>query len=199
MKVERKSMKVPVERQVPNILVIDLEMNQPSEKIIELGYVIGNPLTNEIFLRRSILIDPQETISPEIIALTGITQEMVNGASSLDAAYEVMVEEVKNFSALTLIHQWGVPDAAILRHQLNASKWIFGRRWLDVKALAQSHAIIHGHKFAGGLKRMAGRIGIQVSRTEAHRADYDAEITFLVHSRLSRFFLLPISGRSMTK
>jgi hypothetical protein len=48
MKGESESMKAPVERQVANILVLDLEMNQPSEKIIELGYVIGNPLTRDI-------------------------------------------------------------------------------------------------------------------------------------------------------
>lgn len=173
------------------ILVLDLEMNQPSEKIIELGYVIGNLETKEILIRKSVFVNPEETLSPDIIKLTGISQSIVDGASTLQDAYDTMVADVKSIGALTMIHQWGVSDSFLLRKQLGENaNWIFGRRWIDTKALSQTHALVHKKKLRGGLKRMAGQIGIQVSSELAHRADYDAEITFLVHCNLADHFLL---------
>ena len=177
--------------EVKNVLVIDLELNQPSEKIIELGYVIGNPKTNDILCRNAILVNPEERMADEIVELTGITQEMVDGGTDLRSAYNAMVRDVDKHKAITVIHQWGVGDTHLLKRQLaDDDIWRFGLRWLDVKALSQAHGIIHGVKFYGGLRKMAGRLGIQVSSQKAHRADYDAEMTFLLHSRLSRYFLL---------
>ena len=166
-----------------------MELNQPSEKIIELGYVIGNPKSGEILCSNSILVNPEETLAEVIIDLTGITQEMVDGGTDIRSAYNAMVRDVNKYEALTVIHQWGVGDTSLLKTQLaDDDLWKFGRRWLDVKALSQAHGIINGVKFYGGLRKLAARLGIQMSREKAHRADYDAEITFLLHSRLSHFF-----------
>ncbi len=175
---------------VRNILVIDLELNQPSEKIIELGYIIGNPKSGEIVTKNSILVDPGECLSNEIIALTGITQDMVNKGQNLQFAYEIMLNDDVAYNALNIIHQWGVGDTNLLKKQLGSiNNWNFGRSFIDVKALSQAHSIIHGMSCYGGLRKMAGRLNIEMSKEKQHRADYDAEITFLVYNKLSKIFL----------
>lgn len=175
---------------VKNILVIDLELNQPSENIIELGYVIGNPKSGEIFTKNSILVNPNETLSDVIIELTNITQEMVDSGVTLQSAYQTMVADVVKYEAIPVIHQWGVGDTFLLKKQLGYElEWIFGRRFIDVKALSQAHSIIHGVNCYGGLRKMAARLGIEMNRKNQHRADYDAEITFLLHGKLSQAFL----------
>src|SRR5918911_436132 len=108
-------------RLVKNILVIDLELNQPSESIIELGYVIGNPKSGEILRKNSILINPNETLSEVIIELTSITQDMVDSGSSLHFAYQTMVADVVKYEAIPVIHQWGVGDSFLLKKQLGDS------------------------------------------------------------------------------
>jgi hypothetical protein len=57
------------------VISIDLEMNMPSQKIIQLGYVIGDPITGRVFVSRSLTINPNEILNPEITALTGILTE----------------------------------------------------------------------------------------------------------------------------
>jgi DNA polymerase III alpha subunit (gram-positive type) len=136
-------------------------------------------------------VNPEEILSPDIIKLTNISQSMVDTASTLQNAYDTMTIDVKTFDVLNMIHQWGVSDSFLLRKQLGENtNWIFGRRWIDTKALSQTYALMHKKKLRGGLKRMAGQLGIQVSSELAHRADYDAEITFLLHCKLAQHFLL---------
>ena len=55
-------------------LALDLELNQPSGKIIQVGVAIGDKNTRfEDYVVRKWLIDPQEPISEFINDLTGIT------------------------------------------------------------------------------------------------------------------------------
>lgn len=175
---------------VKNILVIDLELNQPSERIIELGYVIGNPKSSELIRRNSVLVNPYELLSNEIINLTGISQAMVDVGNNLQFAYDTMVHDALRYEAIPIIHQWGVGDMLLLQHQLDDEiDWIFGRRFIDIKSLSQAHSIIHGVNCYGGLRKMAARLGIKMSREKQHRADYDAEIAFLLYSKLSHLLL----------
>ena len=161
------------------IIVFDLELNQPSEKIIEIGYVIGDLASLEIKERQSIIVNPNESLAPEIITLTGISQDEVNNGQSLAEAYQKMVSSVNHHNAKPILFQWGVGDAHLLKSQLPSDiEWPFGRRWIDVKALAQVDALMNGYKVYGGLKKMAARRGIIVDGEKAHRADYDAEMTF---------------------
>lgn len=177
-------------QKVKNVVVIDLELNQPSEKIIELGYVIGNPQSGIIVAKNSIIVNPEEQLSEFIIGLTNISQAMVDGGHALQVAYQTMIDDVAKYQAIPIIHQWGVGDTNLLKNQLGTEMpWIFGRRFIDVKALSQAHSIIHGINCFGGLRKMAARLGIAMDRQNQHRADYDAEITFLLYSTLSRAFL----------
>ena len=55
-------------------LALDLELNQPSGKIIQVGVAIGDKNTRfEDYVVRKWYIDPQEPISEFINDLTGIT------------------------------------------------------------------------------------------------------------------------------
>ena len=55
-------------------LALDLELNQPSGKIIQVGIAIGDKNTRfEDYVVRKWYIDPQEPISEFINDLTGIT------------------------------------------------------------------------------------------------------------------------------
>jgi len=93
------------------------------------------------------------------------------------------------YNANPILFQWGVGDTTLLRKQLPAEvEWPFGRRWIDVKALSQVDAIVNGIKAYGGLKKMARRKGISVDTEKAHRADYDAEITFMLVTQLALNF-----------
>jgi len=62
---------------------LDLEMAQPSKKIIQIGAVVGNIVTGEILEKLSIIVNPKEQLTEFIINLTGITQEDVNNGVTL--------------------------------------------------------------------------------------------------------------------
>ena len=70
--------------------VLDLEMNQPSGAIIQIGAVCMDMKTGIIKSQFSQYINPQEKLDERIIALTGITQEMVDGGRSLKHVLEEM-------------------------------------------------------------------------------------------------------------
>jgi DNA polymerase III alpha subunit (gram-positive type) len=125
------------------------------------------------------------------MALTGITQDMIDSGMGLIHAYNEMVNDVKKFNALPILHQWGVPDAYILKKELNdPNNWCFGRRWIDIKALAQTSLIINGKNFYGGLNKMSNKLGLPMQGPGAHRAGFDAMQTFLLYGHLARQFLL---------
>lgn len=120
------------------ILSLDLELNQPSQKIIQIGYAIGDITTKEILKTGSIFVDPKEPLNPEIIALTGIEDSMVQGAGTLQEAYAVMRADFIAYDCFINPITWGGGDTTLLREQLGleGDRWIFGRRWFDVKTLA---------------------------------------------------------------
>ena len=67
-------------------IAVDLEMNQPSRKIIQIGAICFEPDTGKIVAKFHMFVNPGEPISPEIIELTHITDEMVNFAPNIQAA-----------------------------------------------------------------------------------------------------------------
>jgi len=66
---------------VTNFICFDLELNQPSEKIIQLGAIAGNIQTGEILESLSAYINPGEPLDPKIITLTGITVRWASSGS----------------------------------------------------------------------------------------------------------------------
>lgn len=170
-----------------NIISIDLEMNQPSGKIIQLGYVIANAKTQKILVRETVYVDPREELSPEITLLTGITEmDIKSQGGSLRDAYDKMVSDMNAFECNKHAIQWGL-DHDELRVQLNLSweEYVFRRRGHDIKTFYQMWAIVtpQGRTIAG-LERALRNLGMEFDGTP-HQAEDDAYNTLCVFFELS--------------
>ncbi len=87
-----------------NIIVVDLEMAQPSRRIIQIGAVYMNLKTGFIVDKFNCYVNPEEELSDFIIKLTGISQKQVNnGIKIQDALTEfwawTKAKECKNIQA----------------------------------------------------------------------------------------------------
>lgn len=181
-----------------NLISLDLELNMPSGKIIEVGYVIFNVKTKKVLLEKSILVEPMEVITEEITQLTGITNEMVRGQKSIYQAFEELLADKEKYQASKYVVQWGSGDIHQLIKQghvktdnpFNTSSY-FGTRYYDVKSLCDIYqmAIPQG-KTKGGLQIAMKRLGIEPQRLPAHRALPDAYNTMLVFNYLVDKFKL---------
>lgn len=170
-------------------LSLDLEMNQPSGRIIEVGVCMGSAhLPEDEWITRRWLLDPQEPLAPAIVELTGITQDELAACA---VPWEQMALEL---SALIGQHEpfvnpvtWGGGDSQALLEGLRAREIDFphlGRRWLDVKTM---HSFL---TFAGGKGKPSGGLSSVMARHKLkfigkpHRAGVDAFNTLRLYFRL---------------
>ena len=169
------------------LLALDLEMNQPSGRIIQVGAVLGDVTSGEIVARFSehVLID--EVISPEIVALTGITQEAVDAAAPLDAVHARLLAWMRPFEARRVMNPltWGGGDVETLRRQLGVDLegWPFGRRWIDAKTIYVAYRMSVGEVSHGGLRRALKAMKMSFEG-RGHDAGDDALNTFRIYCAL---------------
>jgi inhibitor of KinA sporulation pathway (predicted exonuclease) len=167
---------------------LDLEMNQPSGRIIQVGAVVGNIFTGEILDRLSVFVNPHEELNPEIIKLTKIKQEQADNGVTLEEAYHQLKSmHLKHKSFVNCI-TWGGGDSKELGDQLKAENpnftgWCFGRRWIDVKTLFVSWRFANRQPIQGGLARSMAKIGLNY-QGHAHDARWDAENTFHAYRKM---------------
>lgn len=173
-----------------NYTSLDLEMNQPSGAIIQIGAVIGNMNTGEIVEKVSYFIKIPEILNPCIVELTGITDEMLaTDGMDLHDAYLLLKELHKKHACFMNPITWGGGDSYYLKAQLELdpkfipSQWCFGRRWIDCKTVFITLAIGAGLKIQSGLARSMVRSGLVFKGTK-HRADDDALNTFILYRHL---------------
>lgn len=171
-----------------NYLALDLELNQPSGKIIEIGVVIGNR-TDGVIDEMSWLIDPIESIDESIVELTGINDDLIveRGVSLGYAAAELSAMIVKHSCFVNPV-QWGHGDAELLKSELRLAGIDFphfGRRTIDVKTICTFLSKAVGRKPNGGLKSHVERYGL-VFLGQAHRACFDARATLELFFELLR-------------
>lgn len=168
-------------------LALDLELNQPSRRIIQVGAVIGHvDQEPKEWTRRSWLLSPQESLNPTIVELTGITDEQIaqQAVSWSQMATELgaLIHEHKPFVNPV---SWGEDSAtlkaAILEQGLEFP--FFGRRWIDVKTIHVFNAMACGARHTGGLSSVMARYGLQF-QGRAHQADVDAYNTLRLYFRL---------------
>ena len=159
-------------------LALDLEFNQPSGKIIQVGVCIGAASgTPAAYLTRQWYVDPEEQISPEIVALTGITQEDVSmRATPLAEVAQALSQLISEYDCFVNPVTWGGGDserllAAFASHGIAFPH--FGRRWLDVKTMHSFLQLSAGRNPGGGLRSCMTRYKLPFIGT-AHRADVDA-------------------------
>ena len=169
-----------------NFLSFDLELNQDptGAKIIEIGACIGDTKTREIIAQYSAFVDPHEILQEHIIKLTGITQSDVDNAGTLLEAYVGMCKMAELHECARMPVVWGCGDGHALRQELpKDTKWLFGRRELDVKALYQSYQVAVEGKLQAGLAKAMTKLGLQFAGKK-HRAVDDAINTFLIFCEL---------------
>jgi inhibitor of KinA sporulation pathway (predicted exonuclease) len=179
-----------------NFLSLDLELNQPSNLIIQIGAVAGNLKTGEVVGRLSVFVRIPEPLNPYIVTLTGITEEMLEkeGVDLLDA-----YQQLKRFHEAHLCHTnpitWGGGDSREVQEQLltlypnvfDKERYLFGRRWFDVKTTFQDWCFSQDIKMQGGLAKSMTKLGLAF-RGRKHRADDDAYNTFVLkHELLKKF------------
>ena len=178
----------------PLIVSIDLEFNQPSKKIIQIGAVIGDLTTGQVVDRFSIFINPVEALAPEIVKLCGIKQADVDSAPDIKEAYRQLTIWLKPYAGQRSLNPltWGGGDSEDLRLALAMDRedrdtWVFGRRWLDVKAVYIAWRAAHQRPGDGGLARSMSKLGLAF-RGRRHNALDDAENTFAVYVALLKQF-----------
>lgn len=183
---------------------LDLEMNQPSGKIIQIGAVVGNIRTGEILDRFSMHVNCNEILNPEIIKLTGITQKQVNsGVDLLEAFRQLRELHLKHGSFINPI-TWGGGDAQEIKLQLEyefvkeaIGSWPFGRRWIDVKTFFVGYRIANEEEIQGGLARAMTKVGLKFEGRK-HDAQDDAENTFRMYIRMLSLFKIEDKGEKIT-
>jgi len=171
---------------------LDLELNQPSENIIQVGIVIGDVYTGHVHEKKDwIIYVPEVTdpINPFITQLTTITQEMVNGGVLLTEAYKEMTELYHKHNCTLNFVTWGGGDHKALRKQLydlweqigngEYLAWEYGHREFDVKTVFLACAMAQKLKVRSGLAKSMTRVGMAFKGTK-HWAPDDAENTFLL-------------------
>jgi inhibitor of KinA sporulation pathway (predicted exonuclease) len=167
---------------------LDLEMNQPSKSIIQIGAVVGNITTGQILEKLSVFVNPNERINPEITKLTGITQQDVDNGVTLLEAYGKLKRMHENYGSFINSITWGGGDSQELLEQLKKNHpdfegWCFGRRWIDTKTLFVSWRFANGQPIQGGLARSMTKVGLQFQGRK-HDARDDAFNTFLMYVKM---------------
>jgi len=168
------------------LTVLDLEMNQPSGKICQIGAVIGDTITGEIEHRLRIYVNPGEPIAPYITELCGITQEQIDAEGvTLAEAYNQLRDWHLKYGEFMNPVTWGGGDSQEIYDQLDEStreNWCFGRRWIDAKTLVVSRMIVRDNKvYSGGLASAMKRFGLTFQGRK-HDAQDDAENTWKIYN-----------------
>ena len=171
---------------------IDLEMNQPSQKIIQIGACVGNIRTGQVFEKLSVFVNPLEKINPYITELTKITDSDVDHGLTLEEAYNKLRKMHENYSAFVNPITWGGGDSQEMLNQLkqenpNFEGWCFGRRWIDTKTLFVSWRFARGEPIQGGLARSMTKLGLKFEG-QKHNATDDAVNTFRMYCAMLKKF-----------
>lgn len=179
------------------IVALDLEMNQPSGRIIQIGAVIGDVRTGEILSRFDAKVNPLEELDPRIAKLTGISAEVVAAAAPLAAAGEAFKEWLDPFAETRTLNPltWGGGDTETLREQLGCQdeRWHFGRRWIDVKTLYAAWRMAQGKDISGGLAKAMTKLKLAFQGRK-HDALDDALNTFRMYRALLAEFRAQAPG-----
>jgi len=163
-------------------IAIDLEMNMPSEKIIQLGYVIFNPLRDDRMIKRCIDIKIDEPITPYITDLTGITQDQNDRGVTMRVAMEVLKKDIVDYNPRLHVLEWGNGDSRLLH--LQSGEQVF-KAPVNVKALYQTYALYSGLSIVAGLKKSMDYLGMEF-KGRPHNALDDAHNTALLFLEIGK-------------
>lgn len=162
-------------------LALDLELNQPSGKIIQVGIAIAKADDKfENYFTKKWYINPNEPIGQFINDLTGITDSDI---SSYCVGHETIAREIgeliKEHRCFVNPVTWGGGDSVELLAEFSKNCVDFphfGRRWIDCKTFYTFMMFARGKNPSGGLASAMGVFKLQF-KGAAHRADIDAANT----------------------
>lgn len=168
-----------------NLMSLDLELNQPSKSIIQIGIAVGDLDTGDILTTGCWNIQVNEIISDYITTLTGITQDDVDNGNNLYYAYNKLCQIHTNYECLRNPITWGSGDSEALRKELEKDddSFIFGRRWIDAKTVYVSSCLANNRKYKGGLSSSLSKLNMKFEG-QKHNAKDDAVNTFRIYHRL---------------
>ena len=168
---------------------LDLEMNQPSGRVIQIGAVVGDVYTGEIVGKFSQLVDTGEDIHPEIIKLTKINNKKIkeSGVSLLEA-YNKLVSFRDEHKAFICPLSWGA-DADYLKNQLlkegHSVDWAFGYDGeFNVKKLYQTYRWAMEKKLQGGVASAVKKFGRKFEGQKHDALDDSLNTFYIFHEIL---------------
>lgn len=173
-----------------NFIAIDLELNQPSNKIIQVGVAIGNSKQNpKDYTVEKWYVDPEEPIDGFIIDLTGITNSDIrtNCVRHKTIAHE-LGEIIKQHDPWLQAVVWGFNDVGVLRKEFEERSVEFnylGGRWIDLKTVYNFLQFSKGQDPRGGLQKVMHQNNCWFEGSQ-HRADIDAQNTLKFWFELMR-------------
>jgi inhibitor of KinA sporulation pathway (predicted exonuclease) len=168
-----------------NYFSLDLELNSKNDgttpRIIQVGVAWGSPIRPEEIETHSWYIDPEESITPFITQLTGITDEIIQEKS---VPHDKLAEELGMLISWEKCFVnplvWGgndkFSDATELKDEFrerNIKFPFFGRRVIDVKTLYVFNQMVRGKTPSGGLRKSMISYGLKFQGTP-HNASDDA-------------------------
>lgn len=182
-----------------NVLCLDLEMNQPSGKTIQIGAVVFKARTGELLDALSVYINPGEPISDKIIELCGITDDIIreNGTDLL-TGYKMLEELQKKHRCFMNPIVWGAGRSNDSLHLFDEVKPLLpageqnfmGFRVNDCKGLFQALAMYKNVGVRAGVFKACTKFGIGFDETygKPHNALADAHNTMrLWYHMMSQF------------
>jgi len=152
-------------------------MNKPSNKIIQIGCVIGDLHKGRILTTKSWYINPEETLDPFIIKLTGISQAQVDQGVAIGVAKGELQALIDQYKACRSPIVWGNGDLRTLKSQGGTGYFQGTHREIDIKTLHQFMSLSRGLSMRGGLEKSMGIYGLKFDGTP-HNALDDALNTF---------------------
>jgi inhibitor of KinA sporulation pathway (predicted exonuclease) len=177
----------------PLYLSLDLEMNQPSGHIIQIGACIGELSSGKLVADFSCFVNPEEALDLRISALCGIPPaDLVNAPCLLDAYAQFLAwlkpyDDTRQLNPLT----WGGDDSAYLLTRLGVATgeapYPFGRRCVDVKTVFVALQNAKGLAGQGGLANAMKTLKL-LFEGRKHNARDDAWNTFRMYVALLKSF-----------
>lgn len=181
-----------------NVMVLDLEMNQPSGKTIQVGAAVYKARTGELLETFMTYVNPGEPIEARIVELTGITDADVQGAPTVLEAYKMLEALHAKHRCFMNPLVWGSGRSNDSLHLYDEARPFLpsneqnfmGFRVVDVKVVFQSLAIFKNVGVRAGVEKACKKLHIEwdMAYGPPHRALADAVNTFRIWHHLMENF-----------
>lgn len=174
-----------------HVVVLDLEFTQPNCRIIEIGAVIGDVKTGEIFGEFSTLVNPGESITEYIASLTGIDDQKVARAPELPEALNRFVEFLECYPiGLAILKKrdksfitWGGADLPCLTadaKRVGYERIFFNATAIDLSSVSALLLKAQGRPSPKGLGKNIRTFQHEEFSGDRHRALEDARNEFFL-------------------